>query len=79
MSFYQVDSLHQQIVIEILVNLQQKVQTDFSKTKGKDKSCYFEVYICIITQMSGRAYDVHVVKGQKVRSTCFISELVEVI
>ena len=34
----QVDGLHQQIVIEILVHLQQKVEADFAKGKGNDQS-----------------------------------------
>ena len=72
MSFNQVDGLHQQIVIEVLVDLQQKVQTHFAKRKGNDQSGdveneVFEVFSFL--------FNLCVVKRKKLWSTMIIYEI----
>ena len=66
----QIDGLHQQIVVKVLVYLQQKVQTDFAKRKGNDQSRKVEKEVF---KGLGLLFDFHVVKGQKVRSIAVIS------
>ena len=38
LSCNQVDGFHQQIIIKVLVDIQQKMETDFTKGKGKNQS-----------------------------------------
>ena len=67
----QVDGLHQQIVIEILIYLQQKVQADFAMGKGKNQSGDVEDEVF---EAFGLALNFHMIKGRKVRSREVISE-----
>ena len=67
----QVDGLHQQIVVEIFIYLEQKVETDFSQRKGKSQSCDvenegFERFTFI--------FNFQVIKGRKVWIRIVISE-----
>ena len=68
----QVDCVHQQIVVKVLVNLEQKVETDFAKSKGNDQSGDVENEVFV--SFSFLPLNLHLVKGQKVRSRIVISE-----
>ena len=68
----QVDGLHQQIVVKVLVYLQQKVQADFALRKGNDQSGKVENEVF---ETFGFLFDFHVVKGREVRSRIVISEV----
>ena len=68
----QVDGLHQQIVVEILIYLEQKVQTDFAKRKGNDQS--YKVKDEVFETFSF-LFNFHVVKGREVRGRIVIFEV----
>ena len=68
----QVDGLHQQIVVEILIYFEQKVETDFAKGKGNDQSGKVENEVF---EAFGFLFNFHVVEGQKVRSKIVIFEI----
>ena len=68
----QVDGLHQQIVVKVLVYFEQKVETDFAKGKGNDQSCKVENEVF---EAFGFLFDFNVVKGRKVRSRVVIFEV----
>ena len=69
----QADSLHQQIVVKVLVNVEQKVQTDFAKRKGKNQSCNVKHKVFVLCFFF--LFDLNIVEGQKVRSRMVIAEL----
>ena len=50
MSCDQVDGLHQKVVIEVLVEVEEKVQTHFAEGKGKNHSCNMknDVFVMIL-------------------------------
>ena len=68
----QVDCVHQQIVIEIVVNLQQKVQADFAKGKGNYQSGNVEDEV--FESCSFFLLNLHVAEGREVRSRLVVSE-----
>ena len=65
----QVDGLHQQIVVEVLVNFEQKAHAYLSQSKGKNQSgdVKHEVFVIL-----GFFFNFHIVKGQKVRGLCYL-------
>ena len=69
----QVDGLHQQIVVKVLVNFEQKVETDFAKGKGNDQSGKVEnkVFECLCIFN----INLHMIEGHKVRTRIVISEV----
>ena len=68
----QVDGLHQQIVVKVFVDVEQKMKTDFAKGKGKNQSGKVEnkVFVCC----SFLPLNFHLVKGQKVRCRAVVAE-----
>ena len=68
----QVDGLHQKIVVEIFIEMEKKVQTDFAKRKGKNQSCNVnnEVFV-----LFGFLLDLHIIEGQIVRSRIVVRYL----
>ena len=68
----QVDGLHQQIIVKVLVDLEQKEQTDFAKGKGKNQSGKVKDEVF---EVSGFLFNFHVVKRGEVRSRIVISEV----
>ena len=68
----QVDGVHQQIVVKVLVNFEQKVETDFALRKGNNQSRDVENEVF---EAFGFLLDFSVVKGREVRSRIVISEV----
>ena len=73
LSCNQVNGLHQKIVVKILVNFQQKVQTHLAMGKGNDQSCKAENEV--FEHWSILVQNFHLVKGQKVRGRIVISDI----
>ena len=65
----QVDGLHQQIVVEVLVYFEQKMDTDFALRKGNDQSGKVEDEVF---ETFGFLFDFHLVKGREMRSRIVI-------
>ena len=68
----QVDGLHQQIVVKIFVEVEQKVEADFALRKGNDQSGKVEDEVF---ETFGFLFDFHLVKGREVRSRMVTSEV----
>ena len=71
-SFNQVNGLHQQIVIKVLVYFEQKVQTDFAKGKGNNQSCDMKSELIEMAILF--FLDFHIAEGQKMRRNSIIFE-----
>ena len=65
----QIDGLHQQIVVKVFVEVEQKVQTDFAKGKGKNQSGKVENEVFVIL---GFLLNLNVIKERKVRGKMVI-------
>ena len=68
----QVDGLHQKVIVKVFVEVEQKVNTDFAKGKGNDQSGDVENEVFV--SFSFLPLNLHLVKGQKVRSKAVVVE-----
>ena len=69
----QVDGLHQQIVVEVLVNFEQKVQTDFARGKWNDQSGNIQVEVFVIIFIF-LLFNLNIIIGHKMRSTIIVHD-----
>ena len=67
----QVDGLHQQIVVEVLVYFQQKVETHLSQSEGHNQSGNLQKEV---SETFGFFFNLNVVKFREVRSNPVIYE-----
>ena len=68
----QVDGLHQQIVVEVFVEVEEKTHTHLPQSEGNDQNGKVENEVF---EAFGFLLDFHVVKGQKVRGRIVILEV----
>ena len=68
----QVDGLHQQIVVKVLVYFEQKMEANFALRKGNDQSGKVENEVF---EEYGFFLNLNVIKGREVRSRIVIFEV----
>ena len=69
----QVDGLHQQIVVKVFVEVEQKVETDFARGKWNDQSGNLQVEVFVIIFLF-LLFNLNIIIGHKMRSTIIVHD-----